>query len=273
MILHETVTLKNGIVMPKMALGTSFMSITKAKDAVKNALKTGFLHIDTAQSFNNEEGVAKGIKEAGIDRHNVFITTKIAAEIKNFTGAEYSIEKSLEKLDTDYIDLLLIHAPMPWDEIKGRKRYFKENIEVWKAMEKLYKSGRIRALGISNFKKEDIKNILENCTIEPSINQIKIYPGSSNAALLNYMKKSTQIIPQAYFPSEYEKILENPTIKNLSEKYGVSQQKICIKFALQIGTPPVIKVKEKEEIEEFKNMDFSINEEDMKILTGLGFKN
>ncbi len=269
MTLQDTITLANRIEMPKIAVGTWTIPVDETADIVKKAIDLGFRHFDTAQAYNNEEGVGKAIKESGIARNYFFVTTKVAADIKNYVGTVYSIEKSLEKLGIEYIDLLLIHAPMPWEYMHGPKRYFNENLEVWKAMEKFYSDGKIRALGVSNFQKEDIKNIVENCKIEPTVNQVKMHPKSSNVTLYKYLK-STNLTIQAYSPLGHGKILDEPFINKLANKYGASATQICIKYALQRGTCPVIKSLNPEHLKEFTSLDFHISEEDMNEITRLG---
>ncbi|MBR4266050.1 MAG: aldo/keto reductase [Bacteroidales bacterium] len=269
MTLQDTITLSNKIEMPKIALGTWLTPAEVAQDIVKEAIKLGFRHIDTAQAYNNEESVGKGIRESGIPRNEIFVTTKVAAEIKNYVGTVYSIEKSLEKLGIEYIDLLLIHAPMPWDYIHGPKRYFNENREVWKAMEKFYFEGKIKALGVSNFKKEDIKNIVENCKIEPVANQIKMHPKSSNVTLYKYLQ-GTNLAIQAYSPLAHGEVLNEPLLLKLGEKYGATTAQICVKYALQRKTCPVIKSLNPQHLKQFQSLDFHISEEDMNAITRLG---
>ena len=262
MLLHDTVTLNNGIVMPKIAFGTSQIEKKEVSQKVALAIQKGFLHIDTAQNFNNEAEVANGIILSGAFRRNIFITTHIASEIKNYIGAKYSVEKSLEKLKTNYIDLLLIHAPIPLDESSRVKRFFKENLQVWKAMEDFYDKGIVRAIGLRNFKKEDIKNIVDNCNIPPSVNQINFYPSSTNAALLNYMKRSTELCIQGYFPKQ----INLKKFENIISKYNLSFGQLCCNFILQENLCAIVN-----DIEDIEKQNITIQEEDIKILKQSGF--
>ena len=155
--------LHNGVKAPALAYGTWLIKNENAANCVKMALEAGYRHIDTAQAYGNEEGVGQGIRESGLKREEVFITSKVKAELKSYAKAKASIDESLKKLGVDYIDLMLIHCPQPWALFRGPFRYFKQNIQVWKAMEEAYKDGKIRAIGVSNFLVDDLENIINNC--------------------------------------------------------------------------------------------------------------
>jgi len=144
-------TLLNGNKIPALAYGTWLIKNEKAKDCVLMALEAGYRHIDTAQAYGNEEGVGEGIRQSGLKREDIYLTTKVQAEHKTYKKAKKSIDESLEKLGLDYIDLILIHCPQPWILFRSKRRYFKENIEVWRALEDAYKEGKVKAIGVSNF--------------------------------------------------------------------------------------------------------------------------
>ena len=151
-MLEEKYTLNNGIEIPKLGLGTWLINGEKAKEVVKNALKLGYRHIDTAEAYGNEGEVGLGIKESGIPREEIFLTTKLVAEAKDYETAKKYIEESLNKLDCDYIDLMIIHSPQPWAYVnQSDNRYEEGNLEAWKALEEYYKLGKIKAIGVSNF--------------------------------------------------------------------------------------------------------------------------
>ena len=146
---QEYFKLSNGVAIPKIGLGTWLIDNTKVVEVIKDALLLGYIHIDTAQAYENEEGIGEALSTSNIDRKDIFITSKVRAEIKNYEDAKASIEESLKKLKTDYIDLMLIHCPQPWDEIGQSYRYEKENLQVWKAMVEAYNEGKLKAIGVS----------------------------------------------------------------------------------------------------------------------------
>ncbi|MDE6441629.1 MAG: aldo/keto reductase, partial [Clostridia bacterium] len=244
-MLKEDYVLNNGVKIPKLGLGTWQMSETQAEEATLNALKLGYRQIDTAAAYGNEAGVGRGIKKSGIKREDIFITTKIQAEIKTAEGAAEAIENSLKLLDSDYIDLMLIHAPMPWDEICYRKprpahRYEKENVAVWKVMEKYLESGKLRAIGLSNFEIHDILNIIENTSVKPAVNQVRCYVGHTPRKAINFAREQGILI-QAYSPNATGRLLSNETATRLAEKYKVTVPQLAIRYDLQLGTHPLPK--------------------------------
>lgn len=168
---QETITLNNGVIVSQLALGTWLIDDDKVGDAVKEAVKLGYRHIDTAQAYGNERGIGQALKEIFIPREEIFITSKVAAENKSYDSAAKSIDETLTKMVLDYIDMMIIHSPQPWKEVnQSDNRYFKENKEVWRALEDAYHAGKIRAIGISNFLEEDLDNLLEDCQVKPMVN-------------------------------------------------------------------------------------------------------
>ncbi len=174
MILEENYTLSNGVEIPKLGLGTWLISNADVVQAVVDAVKIGYRHIDTAQAYGNESGVGDGIRASGVKRAGVFVTTKLAAEVKSYKEAVASIDQSLKTLGLDYIDMMLIHSPQPWTRYHGEDRYFEGNREAWKALEEAYKAGKLHAIGLSNFVKVDIDNILESSSVKVSVPQLSI---------------------------------------------------------------------------------------------------
>jgi diketogulonate reductase-like aldo/keto reductase len=151
MILEEKYTLSNGVEIPKLGLGTWFISDTDVVQSVKDAAKIGYRHIDTAQAYQNERGVGEGIRACGVKREDMFVTTKLAAEVKSYKEAVASIDNSLKTLSLDYIDMMIIHSPKPWMEFHKDDPFFEGNREAWRALEEAYKAGKLRAIGLSNF--------------------------------------------------------------------------------------------------------------------------
>ena len=266
MILNETYTLNNGVKIPKLGLGTWLIDNDKVVDAVKNAISIGYRHIDTAEAYENEEGVGKGIRTCGVSREDIFVTTKVAAEAKTYEDASKAIDESLKKLGLNYIDLMIIHSPQPWIEFReNKKRYFKENKEVWRALEDVYKEGKLKAIGVSNFLKDDLENILEDCEIKPMVNQILTHISNTPIQLIDFCK-ANDILVEAYSPIAHGEAMKNQEIIDMSNKYGVTVPQLCIRYTLELGLVSLPKTENKDHMKDNSNVEFSISNEDMEIL-------
>ncbi len=264
--------LSNGIEIPALGLGTWFIDDDKADKAVISAVKIGYRHIDTAQAYGNERGVGAGIKACGIPREELFVTSKVAAEAKTYDAAAKSIDETLDKMGLPYIDLMLIHSPQPWAEWRDDKRYFEENVQVWKALEDAYTAGKVKAIGVSNFLIDDLENLLSHCKIRPMVNQLLIHIGNTPAELIAYCKEQN-IVVEAYSPIAHGKALKNETIVAMAQKYGVSVPQLCVKYVLNLGTVALPKTANAEHMQNNANLDFEISNEDMETLKSLNFKN
>ena len=264
-------TLRNGIKIPVLGLGTWFIDDDKADKAIISAVKIGYRHIDTAQAYGDERGIGAGVKACGIPREELFITSKVAAEAKTYDAAAKSIDETLQKMELDYIDLMLIHSPQPWTEWRDEKRYFEENIQVWKALEDAYKAGKIKAIGVSNFLMDDLENLLAHCEIKPMVNQLLIHIGNTPAELIAYCKEQG-IVVEAYSPIAHGEALKNETIVEMAQKYGVSVPQLCIKYVLNLGTVALPKTANVEHMQNNANLNFEISNEDMDVLKALNFK-
>lgn len=264
---RKNLTLNNHVDIPMLGLGTWLIDNDKAAKAVKTAFECGYRHIDTAQAYGNETGVGQGLKESHIKRKDAFITSKIAAEIKDYKTAKESIEISLKKLDTDYIDLMLIHCVQPWSDWvqKNPYRYEKENLEVWRAMEEAYKEGKIKAIGVSNFNEYDIQNILDNAEIKPSVNQICLHIGHTPLKLVKWCQER-DITIEAYSPIAHGKALNDPLLQSFADKYQITIPELCINYCLQIGCIALPKASSKEHMLENMRNDIVIDEEDQQKL-------
>ena len=266
MIFEETYVLANGVKIPRFALGTWQVSNEDAGEAVKNALKIGYRHIDTAVGYGNEQGVGEGIKESGIPREEIYVTSKIPAEVKSYEEAKKVIAESLERLDTGYIDLMLIHAPRPWSEMQsGTKRYFEENRAVWKALEEAYKAGSLKAIGVSNFQIDDLQNIMSDCEIKPMANQICIHIGNTPKELIDFCREEG-IQVEAYSPIATGRLLNKPEVGAIAEKYGVSVPQLCVRYVLQLGTIALPKTTKESHMRQNAEVNFEISAEDMEVL-------
>ena len=263
-MLNQTYELYNGIKIPKIGLGTWLIDNKDVYQVIKNAVKIGYKHIDTAQAYGNEAGIGKALKEITIPRNELFITTKIQAELKNHEDAKKSIDESLNKLGLDYIDLFIIHCPQPWNE----KRYFKENIQVWKALEEAYKTGKVKAIGVSNFLIDDLQNILDNCEIKPMVNQVEAHICDVPFELAKFCKEN-DILIEAYSPIAHGLALQSEKIKEIADKYNVTVAQLCIRYTLELGFVTLPKTVHKEYMKLNANVDFQICEEDMKILNSM----
>ncbi|MFR8191499.1 MAG: aldo/keto reductase [Lachnospirales bacterium] len=265
MMLNETYTLSNGVKIPKLGLGTWFIDDDKAEDAVKEAVKLGYRLIDTAQAYGNECGVGEGVRNCGLPRNEIFVTSKVAAEAKSYESAAASIDETLSKMGLDYIDMMIIHSPQPWAEFRIEKRYFKENKEVWRALEDAYTAGKIKAIGVSNFLQDDLENILADCKIKPMVNQILLHISNTNTELVDFCNKNG-ILVEAYSPIAHGEALKNDAITAMAKKYGVSTAQLCIRYVIQLGTVALPKTGNPVHMKDNANVDFEISDEDMKAL-------
>lgn len=268
MIVMKQFTLSNGVKIPELGFGTWLIKNEDAPNAVKMALEAGYRHIDSAQAYQNEEGVGKAIKESGLPREEIFVTTKVMAELKSYDEAKASIAESLEKLGLDYIDLILIHCPQPWMLFRGKRRFFEENIEVWKALEEAYKAGKVRAIGVSNFLIDDLENIMNNCEIKPMVNQVLCHIGNTPMNVIKFCQEN-DIVIEAYSPIAHGAALKSKAIIEMANKYKVSVPQLCIKYTLQLDTVSLPKASSKDHIEDNIKLDFEISEEDMVELINL----
>ncbi len=262
----KTLTLSNGVVVPQLALGTWFIDDDKAAEAVHEAVKIGYRHVDTAQAYANERGVGEGVRTAGIPREELFVTTKVAAEHKDYESAARSIDESLAAMGLDYLDMMIIHSPQPWVEVnQSDDRYFEGNLEAWRALTDAYKAGKIRAIGVSNFQKEDIDNIWDNAEVKPMVNQVLCHISNTPLGLIDYCQ-SKGIVMEAYSPVAHGEALKNPKIAEMAAKYGVTIPQLCIRYDLQLGTITLPKTANPEHMKSNADVDFEISSEDMEAL-------
>jgi len=262
MMLEETYTLSNGINIPKLGLGTWFIPDENAAKAVKDAVKIGYRHIDTAQAYGNESGVGEGVRACDVKREDLFVTTKLAAEVKSYQEAVGSIDTSLKTMGLDYLDLMIIHSPYPWTEFRGPDPYFEGNREAWRALEEAYKAGKLRAIGLSNFEKADIDNILESCSVNPMVNQILAHISNTPEELIHYSQAKGMLV-EAYSPFGHGEILKNEEIIEVAGKYNVSVPQLCIRYTLQLGLLPLPKTANPNHMKSNADVDFVISEADM----------
>lgn len=266
-ILDETYTLSNDVEIPKLGLGTWFIDDAVAADAVKAAVGIGYRNIDTAQAYGNERGVGEGVRTSGVARDALFVSTKLAAEIKDYDAAVTAIDGSLSMMGLDYVDLMLIHSPQPWEDFRGGD-YADGNRQAWRALEEAHQAGKIRAIGVSNFLQADLDSLLETATVTPHVNQLLVHAGNTPTELLEYCE-SKGILVEAYSPIAHGEILDHPDVKAMAHKYGVSVPQLCIRYTLQLGTVSLPKTANPDHMRSNAQVDFEITEADMASLRGL----
>lgn len=262
--IQQVYTLKNGVKMPKVGFGTwQIPDGDVCFTAVSQALKHGYRHIDTAAAYRNERSVGEAIKASGLKREDVFVTSKLQSHIKSYQETLDAFEKTLKELDMTYLDLYLIHAPWPWNEIG--KDCTEGNVQAYKAMEKLYREGKIRAIGVSNFSPEDLDNILKHCEIIPHVNQISFFIGNNQEETHRYCD-AKGILVEAYSPLAIGYALSNQTIQDMAKKYNVTPAQLCIRYCIDKGTAPLPKSIHESRIIENTGLDFQIKKEDLDFL-------
>ena len=274
MVLDEFYKLNNGQKIPKIALGTWQTPNDEAATAVATAIEAGYRHIDTALAYENESGVGEGLKaglkSTGLHRESIFIASKIPAEVKDYDETLRSIDESLKRLDSSYIDMMLIHAPRPWSDMGATSgyRYFRENIEVWKALESAYDAGKIRAIGVSNFEFDDLNNILAGGHVMPVVNQVRVHIWHVPTEMIDFCEQNG-ILVEAYSPNATGRLLNVPEVCLIAEKYHVSVPQLASRFVLQLGLLPLPKSIHEEHIRQNAQLDFEINSSDMAALLEL----
>ena len=271
MILQDTTHLPNGVAIPKLALGTWMIEDDVVAEAVKAAFDIGYRHIDTAQAYGNERGVGEAIRTCGVPREELFVQSKLAAEVKDYEGAKAAIDQSLETMGLDYIDLFIIHSPQPWGDWASDDRFFEGNRAAWKAMEEALEAGKLRAIGVSNFQKEDLANLLDNATVKPMINQVLAHVGNTPFELIDYSTANGMLV-EAYSPIAHGKILDNAEIKAMADTYGVTVPQLCIRYVLQLGLLALPKTANPAHMKSNAEVDFEISSADMDKLKAVTAK-
>jgi len=262
----DTFKLNNGIEIPCVGFGTWQTPDGKvAIDSVKCAIEAGYRHIDTAAIYGNEKSVGQAIIESGIDRKELFITTKLWNSQRGYDTTLRAFEKSMKDLSLDYFDLYLIHWPC--NKADGPK----VNADTWRAFEKLYRDGVIKAIGVSNFLVHHLQALLETAEIVPAINQIEFHPGQMQSETYIFCQEN-DILVEAWSPLGTGCLLTNPQLKEIAVRHGVSVAQLCIKWCLQNGTLPLPKsVTPQRIIENTQVFNFSITDADMQTINNMPY--
>ncbi|MBR3304352.1 MAG: aldo/keto reductase [Christensenellaceae bacterium] len=267
--LTDTYVMRNGVKIPCVGFGTWQTPDGEiAVNAVKTAIEAGYRHIDTAAAYGNEPSVREGIARSGIRREELFLTTKRPGrpEFRGYEGCIKIFNQSLKNLGTDYVDMYLVHWPIPPFGWNGDEGWKKELQETWRAFEKLYKDGKIRAIGVCNCFEEHIKVIYDTCEIKPMLDQIEFHPSYMQQDTVDFCTKEGMLV-EAWGPLATGRIFEVEEMKAFAEKYNKSIAQICIRWELQKGLLPLPKSKTPERIiENTKVFDFEISEEDMALI-------
>jgi len=270
-ILQDTFKLSNNKEINKIGIGTWQVDPEDAYRSVKFALNNGYLHVDTAVSYRNQHRVGDAVKDSDIDREEVFITTKIPGEVKSYEEAKNAINQSLKELKVDYIDLMLIHAPRPWSEMRVdeiKNHYYEENKEVWRAMEEAYEEEKLKSIGVSNFSIDDLEHLLETVNIVPHVNQVKYHIGDTKDELHKYYKQH-EILIEGYSPLATGGLLGDENIKKIGDKHGKTVPQVSIRYLLEKNILPLPKSVHEEYILQNAEVDFKLDKEDMDYLDSL----
>ncbi len=258
----------NGYEVPCIGFGTwQINGDEAAESAVINAISAGYRHVDTAAVYGNETGVGNAVRNCGVKREELFITSKVWNTMRGYDNTLAAFDESMGKLGLEYLDLYLIHWPASkirfenWEEI---------NIKTWQALIKLYKEGRVRAIGVSNFLPHHLESLMD-AEIKPMVNQIEFHPGKMQDDALSFCR-ANNILVEAWSPLARGEMLDNEILKSISEKYNKSVAQICIKWCLQNGVVPLPKSVTPERVKENKEVfDFEISDMDMKSINEMPF--
>lgn len=259
--INDCYTLSNGVKIPCVGYGTYVESdAEKNVEVIGQAIRAGYRLLDTASFYGTETYLAEALKKCGIPREEFFITSKVWKTEMGYEKTKEAFARTLDNLQTDYLDMYLIHWPVPGDDCCNWKHL---DVQTWRAMEELYEEGKIRAIGVSNFLPHHIDNLLENGRIDPMVNQLEIHPGYVQAATLHYCREH-DIRVQAWSPLGRRRVLENPLILELARKYETSAAQICLRFAFQEEVIPLPKASSMDRMKQNQDIfSFEISREDM----------
>jgi diketogulonate reductase-like aldo/keto reductase len=259
----KRIELSNGVMMPEIGFGT-YLTTNENEETSKvmiDAITAGYRHFDTASFYKNERQLGKSIQISNVARKDFFITSKVNLDEMGYEKTKETFHASLSRIETDYIDLYLIH----WPCLNGEPKDWKElDIETWKAIEELYEEGKIKAIGVSNFLVHHLENLLNNCTIKPMVNQIEFHPGYTQDETRKFCKRNNIVI-EAWSPFGRGTVLNDTFLMSLAKRYHVSVSQLCLRFILQCDAVPLPKASMMQRMTQ--NLDvygFEISDDDMK---------
>lgn len=261
----NTIKLSNGLDMPVIGFGT--WQLTENVEAViAEALKVGYRHIDTAAIYKNESAIGNALQQSDVDRSSIFLTSKVWNTDRGYENTLAAFEQSLERLQTDYLDLYLIHWPANSKNHPDAKEI---NVATWRAMQTLYKSGKVKAIGLSNFLKHHVEDIIDSAEIKPMVNQLEFHPGYLQEEAVSFCR-ANNIVVQAWSPLGSGSLLGDPLLKDISARYNVSVATLCIQFALQEGLVVLPKSANPKNINANLNFEkFKISAADMNLIKSM----
>ncbi|MCD8071773.1 MAG: aldo/keto reductase, partial [Alistipes sp.] len=265
--LKDSYKMHNGVLIPCVGFGTYLSPEGQvAYNSVRSALDAGYRHIDTASVYGNEESVGRAVRESGIPREEIFVTTKVWNSDQGYKRTLKAFENSMKNLGLEYLDLYLIH----WPRIKGKEDQWAEyNRQTWLAMTELYKQGRIRSIGVSNFKPHHIESLMEVAEVMPMVNQIELHPGQLQEETVGYCKEKGIVI-ESWGPMSRGKLLGTGMLDPIAEKYGKTPAQVCLRWHLQMGFLPLPKSVTPSRIEEnSKLFDFELMPDDMAFISSI----
>lgn len=258
--MRDCYELVNGVKIPCMGYGTYKAAEGNNESVIKSAIEAGYRYFDTASFYETEKALGKAIRDSGIPREEFFLTSKAWKTEMGYKEVKKAFEQSLKMLGTDYLDMYLIHWPLPNPDYKEWKEL---DIQTWKAMEELYQEGKVKAIGVSNFLPHHLENLIQNCEIIPMADQIEFHPGFTQEATVRYCQEKG-IYVQAWSPLGRQRVLSHPLLLGLAEKYKKSAAQICLRYAIQRQVIPLPKASTKERmVENYQVFDFEIEKEDM----------
>ncbi|MGN1030317.1 MAG: aldo/keto reductase [Butyricicoccaceae bacterium] len=253
-------TLQNGLKLPCLAYGTYKAADGSGPETIRMAIEAGYRYFDTASFYQTERPLAEAIRNSGIPREELMIASKMWKDEMGYEQTKAAFQRTLERLNTDYLDLYLIHWPRPDSSYPDWKQL---DLDTWRAMEELYREGKVRAIGLSNFLPQHIENLLNHCTIPPMVNQLEIHPGYAQEAAVRYCQEHN-IQMQAWSPLGRMRVLNDPLVQELAEKYHVSAAQICLKFSLQKQIMPLPKASSMERMKQNQDLfSFELTREDL----------
>jgi len=260
---YDTYTLSNGLNIPCLGFGTYNPNGEDNEKLMQTAIEAGYRYFDTASIYGTERALGQAVKKSGLAREEFFIVSKVWMDEMGYEQTKQALERTLNRLQTDYLDLYLIHWPrrqegdIDWKEV---------DLDTWRAMEELYVEGRIRGIGLSNFLPHHLDNILHNAKVMPVVNQLEVHPGYSQEAAVAYCK-SKNILVQAWSPLGRSNVLQHPVLWDMAKKYNRSVAQLCLRFLLQKQIIPLVKASSMERMKENMDIfDFEISAEDISIL-------